>query len=192
MKLALLSTLLLTQIAILAEVQPGKPAPDFSVKDINGQTHKLSDYKGKMVVLENYNPECPFVANQYGKGGMQHAQAEATQKGAVWLVVNSTYGDASSLKKQVEKQSVKGTAIVHDPEGKIGKTYGFKTTPHLFVVDKEGKVAYSGAIDDKADADHDPRKARNYVLEAIDKLAAGQPVAVASTKPYGCGAKYAK
>lgn len=190
--IALVSALLVGQMALLAEAQVGKAAPDFTVKDVNGKTHKLSDYKGKIVVLESYNLDCPFVANLYKKGGPQDVQAEAGGKGAVWLVVNSSYKDESRAKKEMESQKIKATAVVHDPEGTIGKKYGFKTTPHMIVIDKSGKVAYNGAIDDQPDAEHNPKEARNHVREALDKLQTGQPVAVASTKPYGCGVKYAK
>src|SRR4026208_1774200 len=187
-----LAGLMLTGVLAFADAEIGKAAPDFTVRDINGKTHNLSDYKGKIVVLESYNLDCPFVINQYSKGGMQAAQAAATSKGAVWLTVNSSYKDAGRAKQELTSQKIKSTAVVHDPEGKIGKAYGFKTTPHMIVLDKAGTVAYSGAIDDKPDPDHDPKQARNYVLEAIDKLQAGQPVAVTSTKPYGCGNTYAK
>ena len=189
---AFVSAVLIGQMALLADAQVGKAAPDFTVKDVNGKTHKLSDYKGKVVVLESYNLDCPFVANLYKKGGPQDVQAEAIGKDAVWLVVNSSYKDEARAKKELESQKIKATGVVYDPEGNIGKKYGFKTTPHMIVIDKAGKVAYNGAIDDQPDAEHNPKEARNYVREALDKLQAGQPVAVASTKPYGCGAKYAK
>ena len=182
-------------IALAAEV--GKPAPDFTAKDIYGKTHKLSDYKGKIVVLESYNLDCPFCANHFKTGAMQELQEWATSKGAVWLLVNSvnaknpSHRNSEAAKKEIEKNKIKATAWIDDSSGKVGKLYGMKTTPHMFVINKDGVLAYDGAIDDRAEDSGDPRKARNYVREAIGKLLAGESVKVAKTKPYGCGVKYA-
>ena len=189
--LFLLTTLFVATLLARAEANIGKPAPDFTVKDVNGKTHKLSDYKGKIVVLEGYNLDCPYVANHYDTGAMQDAQAAATGQGVIWLVVNSSYSEGAKAKKEVDSKKIKATGVIYDPKGVIGKAYDFKTTPHMIVIDKEGKVAYNGAIDDKADTEGDPRKARNYVKEAIAKLSANEPVTIAKTKPYGCGYKYA-
>jgi peroxiredoxin len=186
-----LSALTLVTAMAVAEVEVGKPAPDFSVQDINGKTHKLSDYKGKVVVLESYNLDCPFVANHYNSGAMQELQGDVTGKGTVWLTVNSSYADAAKARKEFEAKKIKATALLYDPKGTIGKAYGFKTTPHLIIINKEGVVAYNGAIDDKAVTEGDPREAHNYVREAVGKLATGGSVPVAKTKPYGCGVKYA-
>jgi peroxiredoxin len=185
-----LSGLILTCALALADAEVGKAAPDFTVKDVDGKTHKLSDYKGKIVVLEAYNLDCPYVANHYNTGAMQELQGNVTGKDVVWLTVNSSYNDAAKAKKEVADKKIKST-VVYDPAGKIGKEYGFKTTPHMVVIGKDGKVAYNGAIDDKAETEGDPRAAKNYVKDAVAKLQAGQPVAVAKTKPYGCGVKYA-
>jgi peroxiredoxin len=185
-----LSGLVLTCALAFADAEVGKAAPDFTVKDVDGKAHKLSDYKGKIVVLEAYNLDCPYVANHYNTGAMQELQGNLTGKDVVWLTVNSSYKDASKAKSEVTDKKIKST-VVHDPAGKIGKAYGFKTTPHMVVIGKDGKVAYNGAIDDKAEAEGDPRAAKNYVKDAVAKLQAGQPVAVAKTKPYGCGVKYA-
>jgi len=185
-----LSGLVLTCALAFADAEVGKAAPDFTVKDVDGKTHKLSDYKGKIVVLESYNLDCPYVANHYNTGAMQELQGNVTAKDAVWLTVNSSYGDAAKAKKEVADKKIKST-VVYDPAGKVGKAYGFKTTPHMVVIGKDGKVAYNGAIDDKAETEGDPRAAKNYVKDAVAKLQAGQPVAVAKTKPYGCGVKYA-
>jgi len=185
-----LSGLVFTCALAFADADVGKAAPDFNVKDVNGKTHKLSDYKGKIVVLESYNLECPYVANHYNTGAMQELQGNLTGKDVVWLTVNSSYDNASKAKSEVTDKKIKST-VVHDPAGKIGKAYGFKTTPHMVVIGKDGKVAYTGAIDDKAETEGDPRAAKNYVKDAVAKLQAGQPVAVAKTKPYGCGVKYA-
>lgn len=186
-----LSGLALSCALAFADAEVGKAAPDFTVKDINGKTHNLSDYKGKIVVLESYNLDCPYVANHYNTGAMQELQGNVTGKDVVWLTVNPNYSDAAKAKKEAEAKKIKATAVVHDPAGKIGKAYGFKTTPHMVVVGKDGKVAYNGAIDDKAETEGDPRAAKNYVKEAVAKLQAGEAVAVAKTKPYGCGIKYA-
>ena len=185
-----LSGLVLTCALAFADAEVGKAAPDFSVTDVNGKAHKLSDYKGKIVVLESYNLDCPYVANHYNTGAMQELQGNTTAKDVVWLTVNSSYDDAAKAKKEVTDKKIKST-VVYDPAGKIGKAYGFKTTPHMVVIGKDGKVAYNGAIDDKAETEGDPRAAKNYVKDAVAKLQAGQPVSVAKTKPYGCGVKYA-
>lgn len=185
-----LSGLLLSSVFVLADAEIGKAAPDFSVTDVNGKAHKLSDYKGKIVVLESYNLDCPYVANHYKTGAMQELQASLTGKDVVWLTVNSSYKDGDKAKKEIADQKIKASGVIHDPAGRIGKTYGFKTTPHMVVIDKDGKVAYNGAIDDKAETEGDPRTAKNYVKEAVGKLQAGQSVATPKTKPYGCGVKY--
>jgi peroxiredoxin len=186
-----ISGLVLSCALALADAEVGKAAPDFTIKDINGKTHNLSDYKGKIVVLETYNLDCPYVANHYNTGAMQELQGSITGKDVVWLTVNPNYKDADKARKEAEEKKIKATAVVHDPAGKIGKAYGFKTTPHMVVISKDGKVAYNGAIDDKAETEGDPRSAKNYVKEAVAKIQAGEPIAVAKTKPYGCAIKYA-
>jgi peroxiredoxin len=191
-----LSILSLGTLLALAQADIGKPAPDFTAKDIEGKTHKLSDYKGKIVVLESYNLDCPFCANHFKSGAMQDLQAELTAKGAVWLVVNSSnpksgsYRNPAAAKKEWASQKMKATAWIDDSDGKVGKAYGLKTTPHMVVIGKDGNVSYVGAIDDKAVSEGDPRKARNYVREAVNTLIAGKPVEVTRTKSYGCGVKY--
>jgi peroxiredoxin len=183
--------------AAFAAVEIGKAAPDFSATDINGKTHKLSDYKGKLVVLESYNLDCPFCANHFKTGAMQEMQADYAAKGVIWLMVNSvnpkhpSYRTPEAAKKDWSAEKMKATALLDDSSGSIGKAYGMKTTPHMFVIDKDGNLAYEGAIDDKAASDGDPRKARNYVREALDNLLAGKKVQLTQTKPYGCGVKYA-
>ena len=182
---------------VLAEAIVGKPAPAFTAKDIDGKTHKLSDYKGKIVVLEEYNLDCPFCANQFRSGAMQESQAYAASKGVVWLLVDSagpktpSYRDPAAAKKEFAEEKIKAAAWIDDSSGEIGKAYGLKTTPHMIVIDQNGTVAYNGAIDSNPSTDEDPRKARNYVREAIDQLLAGKKPKVTSTKPYGCGVKYA-
>jgi len=192
---ALFTALTLASAAFAVEI--GKPAPDFTATDINGKTVKLSDYKGKIVVLESYNSDCPFCNNQYKTGAMQELQSDLASKGVVWLLVNSVNPNNSShrtpdqAKKEMADKKIIATAWIDDNSGAVGHLYGMKTTPHMFVVDKTGTLVYDGAIDNKPDPMHDPRTARNYVREAMDALIAGKPVPVAQTKPYGCGVKYA-
>ncbi len=180
-----LSALLFGQLLALAEAQIGKPAQDFTATDINVKTHQLSNYKGRIVVLESYNLECPFCANHFKTGAMQELQAYAAAKDVVWLLVNSasrhsgSYRNPAAARKEFAAQKMKAAAWLDDNSGAIGKAYGLKTTPHMVVIDKNGVVAC------------DPRKARNYVREAIDNLNAGKPVSVAKTKSYGCAVKYA-
>lgn len=180
-----------------AAAEIGKPAPDFEATDINGKTHKLSDYKGKIVVLESYNLDCPFCANHFKTGAMQELQKDVTSKGGIWLVVNSvnpknsSYRTTEQAKAEWEKQKMNATAWLDDSAGKIGKEYGFKTTPQMVVIDTAGTLIYNGAIDDKATPRHDPRTAKNYVKEVFQKLQAGEKVEPFETKPYGCGVKYA-
>jgi peroxiredoxin len=182
--------------AALAAVECGKPAPDFTAADINGKAVKLSDYRGKIVVLESYNLDCPFCANHFRTGAMQELQQDVTSKGGAWLLVNSvnpnnpSHRDPGAARKEWDAEKMKATAWLDDSSGAVGKLYGMRTTPHMFVIDKDGTLVYQGAIDDKASPNHDPRKARNYVREAVDKLLAGEKVSVAETKPYGCGVKY--
>jgi peroxiredoxin len=194
--ITLLALLALTSAAFAAEV--GKPAPEFTATDINGKTVKLSDYKGKVVVLESNNLECPFCANHFKTGAMQETQKDLTAKGVVWLMVNSVnpkhpnYKTPEKARIEWTEQKIAATALIQDSEGKVGRAYGMKTTPHMFVIDKEGTLVYDGAIDDQADPNHDPRKAKNYVRDAVGKVLAGEKVETATTKPYGCTVKYAE
>lgn len=195
-KMALLAALALSSALVFGEAQVGKPAPDFQGKDIDGKTHKLSDYKGKIVVLEAINLDCPFCLNQFKSGAMPELQAEVTGKGGVWLMINSvnsgspSYRDAAAAKKEYEEYKMKATAWIDDHDGKIGKSYGMKTTPHLFVIDPKGALVYAGAIDDRASTDEDPRTAHNYVRDAVKAIQEDKPVPTAQTRSYGCGVKY--
>ena len=181
---------------VFAAAEIGKPAPDFSGTDINGKTHKLSDYKGKIVILESYNQDCPFCHNHYKTGAMQDLQKELTGKDVIWLMVNSVSSKNSghrspeAAKKEWADQKIAATAWLDDGSGQIGKAYGMRTTPHMFVIDQKGVLAYQGAIDDRPSPEGDPRTARNYVREAVRALESGEKVKVSQTKPYGCGVKY--
>jgi peroxiredoxin len=188
--------LLASITAALGAAEVGQPAPDFTATDINGNTHKLSDYRGKIVILESYNLDCPFCHNHYRTGAMQDLQRDMTAKGIIFLVVNSVGPHSSShrsveaARKEWADQKMKATAWLDDSSGAIGKAYGMRTTPHMFVIDKSGVLVYQGAIDDRAEPEGDPRTARNYVREAVQKIEAGEKVAVTQTRPYGCAVKY--
>ena len=201
MKTKLLTTLLcLTASAALfaADSPPvGTNAPDFSVTDSKGKTHSLSQYKGKFVVLEWFNPECPFVKKHYGSGNMQKLQEEFTGKGVVWLSIDSSAPGlegnltAEQANKKMAEWKTKQTALLLDAEGKAGQAYGAKNTPHMFVINPEGKIVYEGAIDSKASPNPaDIANSTNYVKVALDESMAGKTVSTANTKPYGCSVKY--
>src|ERR1700690_3463733 len=183
---ALLAALTLAASAFAVEV--GKPAPDFSATDINGKTVKLSDYKGKIVVIESYNSDCPFCNNQYKTGATQDLQKDLAAKGVVWLIVNSVNANNSShrtptqAREEWASEKIAAAAWLDDSSGVIGHLYDMKTTPHTFVIDKNGVLVYEGAMDNKPDPVHDPRTARNYVRDTVDALLAGKPVAVSQTK----------
>ena len=185
-------------VAVRAEVVTGQPAPEFELKDISGASHKLSDFKGKTVVLEWVNHGCPFVVKHYSQGNMQGLQADYTGKGVVWLSICSSaegkqgYNTAEGWQKLNAEKGGKATAILLDAAGTVGKQYGAKTTPHMFVINAEGTLVYQGAIDDKPSTESDDIPgAKNYVKAALDEVLAGQPVTTGQTKPYGCGVKYA-
>ncbi|HKW30225.1 MAG TPA: redoxin domain-containing protein [Verrucomicrobiae bacterium] len=192
---ALVAALTLASAALAVEV--GKPAPDFTATDINGKTIHLSDYKGKIVVLESYNSDCPFCHNQYKTGAMQALQRDLAAKGVVWLLVNSVNPNNTShrtpaqARAEMAAEKMDVTAWIDDSSGTVGHLYGMKTTPDMYVINKEGILVYEGAIDNKPDPFHDPTKAQNYVSAAIDALLADKSVAVTETKPYGCSVKYA-
>jgi peroxiredoxin len=181
-----------------SDVPPvGSAAPEFSLPDANGKPHSLSEYKGKYVVLEWFNPECPFVKKHYGSSNMQKLQQEYTGKGVVWLTIDSnapgTEGNITSEEAQKITASWKThqTALLLDPEGKAGRAYGAKNTPNMVVIDPEGKIAYEGAIDSKATPNPaDIPSSTNYVKAALDESLTGKPVTTSQTKPYGCSVKY--
>ena len=175
----------------------GQPAPEFTLKDNSGQSHALSSFRGKYVVLEWVNFGCPFVNKHYGSGNMQKLQKAYTGKGVVWLSVNSSgegkqgYYPAAELGGVLKEKGAAPTAYLIDTDGKVGHLYGARTTPHMFVVDPKGTVVYAGGIDDKPSTDQaDIAGATNYVAAALDQALAGKAVATAVTKPYGCSVKY--
>lgn len=176
----------------------GEPAPGFTLTDINGKSHSLSDFKGKTVVLEWVNPECPFVVKHYDKSGnLPATQKAAVADGVVWLQINSAapgkQGDynAEKVKAWQEKNKTAATAYFRDADGKVGKAYGAKTTPQIYVINGEGTLVYNGAIDSIRSANpEDIAKAENYAKAALAAVAAGKSVEKANTEPYGCSVKY--
>jgi hypothetical protein len=183
--------------ALAAALQTGTPAPAFTGTDTKGLAHTLAGYRGKIVVLEWTNHECPYTVKHYATGNMQALQGAATGTGAIWLTVASSrpgeqgYVDAAAADRLTASRTAKPTAVLLDPAGRLGRLYEARTTPHMFVIDAAGTLVYMGAIDDRPTASlGSVRGARNYVRDALDALAAGRPVAVASTRPYGCSVKY--
>jgi peroxiredoxin len=194
--LAVVAISLLASPAV-AEPQVGKPAPNFRLNDVNGRAVSLSDFRGKTIVLEWSNPECPFVKKHYNSGNMQKTQAAAAAGGVVWLTINSSaqgkqgHLSPAEAKALVAAQQSRRTAYLLDPTGAVGKAYGAKTTPHMYVINRAGTLAYKGGIDDKATPNPaDVKGARNHVLAALDELKAGKPVSVPTSRPYGCNVKY--
>ena len=180
-----------------AAQQVGKPAPNFQLKDVNGKSVSLAAFKGKTVVLEWNNPQCPFVRKHYDSGNMQKTQAAARREGVVWLTINSGapgkqgHMSAAEAKAQVAKEKSVVTAYLLDPSGTVGKRYGAKTTPHMYVIGKTGTVLYNGGIDDRpTPSKADIERANNLVLAALSDVKAGKAVATPSSRPYGCAVKY--
>ncbi len=179
----------LVQVANAARV--GDEAPEFILKDLKGNLHQLSGYPGRIVVLEWVHHGCPFVKKHYESGNMQALQAKYTAKDVIWLGIRTGQADMKSLLEENKNLKVRASAILLDPAGKAAGAYGARATPHMFVISPDGKLAYSGAVDDQPTPDPKAIKAaRNYVAEALDALLAGKQVAVKATRPYGCGIKY--
>ena len=185
-----------TTSTVQADALVGQPAPNFTAIDSNGKRHSLADFKGKHVVLEWTNYDCPFVAKQYNTGAMQNLQKTATQKGVVWLSVNSSAAgkqgnfEPAKFNELAKEKKAAPSAILLDSDGTVGKLYGAKTTPHMYLISPEGKLVYNGAIDDKPTTDTGATPEKNYVQLALSEAMAGKPVSVATTKPYGCSVKY--
>ena len=195
----LASALVAATFALAAHaVDIGQPAPAFSLTDLSGKQRSLAEFKGKVVVLEWNNPNCPFVQKHYDSMNMQSLQKAFGTRDVVWLTVNSTahsapdYMDPAALKGWEGEKSATPTAYLMDPAGTVGKAYGAKTTPHMYVIDPGGKLAYAGGIDDRRSTNVDDVKtAKNYVKAALDDVLAGRPVATSTATPYGCSVKYA-
>lgn len=196
----LLAAAMLVGTALTAQAAPevNQPAPAFTAATASGKPVSLADYKGKVVVLEWTNHDCPFVKKHYGAGNMQKLQKDAAAKGVVWLqVLSSAPGEqgylqaAAATQKNAERKAQPGVVVL-DADGKVGKLYDARTTPHMFVIDPQGVLVYKGGIDSIGSADpSDIAKAEPYTANAIKAVLAGQKVSMQSTRPYGCSVKYA-
>ncbi len=197
LKMLFTAALFTASHAALATATVGQPAPAFTATDTGGKTVSLADFKGRHVVLEWANPGCPYVVKHYGSGNMQRTQKEATAQGVVWLTVNSTapeHGDykaPAAMAQWMQSQKAAATATLIDGDGKVGKAYGARTTPHLYIVDPKGTLVYAGGIDDKPSSNPaDIATATNHVKVALKESLAGKAVSQATTRPYGCSVKY--
>ncbi len=188
----------LTLTNAAAQAVVGQPAPAFSVTDAAGKTVSLADFKGRHVVLEWVNPGCPYVVKHYGSGNMQGTQKEAAAKGVVWLSVNSTaadhgdYRSPAAMAQWMQQQQAAATHTLMDSEGRVGRAFGARTTPHLYIVDPKGVLVYAGGIDNRPTANPaDIAGATNHVKVALGEALAGKPLSQPTTRPYGCSIKYA-
>lgn len=182
---------------VLAQALPGRPAPAIAATDVNGKPLKLDDYRGKYVVLEWFNPSCPFVQKHYDSSNMQSLQKRFTATDVVWVAVNSTAADhpeylqPAKATAWMQQQKAAPSTVVLDADGRIGRAYGARTTPQMVIIDPQGTVVYNGAIDSiRSSNPADIAKATNYVTQAFTELKAGKPVSQATTQPYGCSVKY--
>ncbi|MCA2997956.1 MAG: thioredoxin family protein [Rhodocyclaceae bacterium] len=194
---SLIASTLIGTAAIANAASVGQPAPDFSLNDINGKAVKLADFKGKHVVLEWHNPACPFVVKHYDSSNMQSLQNKYDAKDTVWLTVNSTnpshqdYMTNEKLKGYIANKKAAPDSYMADSDGSVGRLYGAKTTPHMYVINPTGTLIYAGAIDDKRGTRQEEIKtAKNFVVAALDESKANKPISTASTTPYGCSIKY--
>jgi peroxiredoxin len=181
----------------MAAATVGQAAPDFTLTDTTGKAVRLSDFKGKHVVLEWTNPGCPFVVKHYGSANMQTLQKESVGKGVVWLSINSTadshsdYLAPAQLQRWMAEQQAAPSATLMDENGKVGSAYGARTTPHMYMVNPQGVLIYAGGIDSIASARKDDIKtATNYVRQGLNEALAGKPLSVSTSRPYGCSVKY--
>ncbi|MFT3712269.1 MAG: thioredoxin family protein [Archangium sp.] len=193
----LLSLVMLVAAPAFAGADLGKPAPDFKLKDLDGKEVSLSSFKGKTVVLEWFNPECPFVKASHGKGSLVDTAKKQQAKGIVWLSINSGGAGKQGAGAEKSKAGVKTFAmenpVLLDESGTVGKAYGATNTPHLFIVDASGNLVYRGAIDNSPDGEGQSPQGGvliNYVDAALEDLAAKRAVKTNDTKAYGCGVKY--
>jgi len=191
------AALALTAASALAAATVGQAAPNFTAIDASGKTVTLADFKGRHVVLEWVNPGCPYVQRHYDSANMQGTQREATSKGVVWLAVNSTAQDAgdyltpAAMTQWMQTQKAAATATLMDTDGRVGRAYGARTTPHMYIVNPAGTLVYAGAIDDKPRASpSETASATNHVKVALAESLAGKAVSLPSTRAYGCSVKY--
>ena len=195
--LAVIGLAVLTDFSLARAARVGKPAPDFTATDTNGKVHKLSEYRGKFVVLEWTNRGCPYTQKHYNSGNMQRLQREWTSKGVIWLTVVSSapgeqgYVTAPEENAYLRENSSAPTAVLLDPTGTVGQLYDAKTTPHMFIINSQGMLIYNGAIDDRPTTDlADVNGAKNYVSTSLQEATSGKPVSNPTTRPYGCSVKY--
>ncbi len=195
--LSVLSAACLMAGLAAAEPSIGRPAPEFTGQGSDGKMYSLADYRGKFVVLQWYNRDCPFIHKHYDSGNMQKLQDTYAKKGVVWFEILSSapgkegYLTAAEAQQNRTKSGTKSFATLVDPESAIAKLYGAKTTPHMFIIDPKGVLIYQGAIDDHASTDaEDIPRSKNYVAAALDEALAGKPVSTPRTRPYGCSVKY--
>lgn len=186
-------------LALAAHAAPtvGQPAPDFTLRDTAGRQVRLSDLRGKYVVLEWTNPGCPYVRKHYDSGNLPATQRDATGQGVVWLAINSTEQASSDwlapadLAAWLQQRQARPTAVLLDPEGSVGRSYGARVTPHLYIIDPQGRLAYAGGIDSIASSNPaDIAKAVNYVRQGLGEALSGRPISAATTRAYGCSIKY--
>jgi peroxiredoxin len=196
-KSALVFCIAVVLAAVALAVKIGDPAPGFTAVDSNGKQQKLSEYKGKYVVLEWHNQGCPYTKKHYDSGNMQRLQKEWTAKGVVWLTVISSapgkqgFVTPAQENEYLSKMNATPTAVLMDPAGTLGHLYDAKTTPQMYIIDPKGTLVYQGAIDDRPTADQsDIAGAKNYVNAALTEIMAGKPVSEPATRPYGCSVKY--
>jgi thiol-disulfide isomerase/thioredoxin len=196
-RLALALALSVAAAAPALAATVGQPAPEFSAPDLQGKPVKLSDFKGKFVVLEWVNPECPYVRRHYDSGNMPSLQKELGSKDVVWLAINSSspssgeFTPPEGMAKWLAAKGAGPKATLIDKDGKVGRLYRARTTPHMYVIDPRGQLIYAGAIDDKRwGSTADTKNAHNHVRAALGEAMAGKPVSVTSTSPYGCSVKY--
>lgn len=196
-RLLIASATLAFAAAASAAPAVGQPAPDFTLKDTTGKAVKLSDYRGKYVVLEWTNPGCPYVRKHYNSGNMQATQQDATGKGAVWLSINSTnetawdYMEPRKFVAWQQEKKARPTVTLMDEDGVAGRAYGARTTPHMYIVNPQGQLVYAGGIDSiPSSSVDDIAKAVNYVKQGLGEALAGKPISQAVTRPYGCSIKY--
>ena len=197
MKTLFASLILCAALSSAHALTTGQPAPDFALPDLQDKSQKLSDYAGKYVVLEWVNPDCPFVKKHYNSANMPTLQKEAAAKNVVWLSINSTNPKSDEFKTEAQmkawlaSKNASPQTVLFDKDGTTGHAYGAKTTPHMYIIDRNGKLIYAGGIDDKRSARiEDIQVAKNYVRVALDEALAGKPVSVSTSQPYGCSIKY--
>jgi len=197
--LALATSLCLAPLAARAApaAEIGQPAPDFTLPDLDGKPVRLADLRGKVVVLEWFNPGCPYVVASHTKGSLVDAAARATKQGVVWLAVNSAAPGKQGHGVETNEAARAAWKLEHpvllDEAGTVGRAYGATNTPHLFVIDAAGRLAYRGAVDNSPDGERGAPEGGTlveYAAAAVEDVRAGRPVRVAMTKPYGCGVKY--